>query len=252
MNNARVAGLGLLGTALLSLAGWCAAAQKPATQPVPDVTPTEPDSDGDRDRRRRLRPWREMIGQAAGPGKPVEGGKTSPDGTEEIACDLPAAEKKKNVGGRDGAGLCVFTSIEYAARWQNELKLFNFQQQMRAELGGGYPEKVDKMIAKYGPGTRYLQYEGNDLSILKAAIKTGRMPGVTYNGYDPHYRGSIAHMVSLAHISDKWAAITDNNFPGDSQFVWMSIDEFKRRWMGGRSGWAVVLLSPPPPPVPVN
>jgi len=197
----------------------------------------------------------DLAGQGpapAAPGKPVEGGKVSPDGTEEITCDLPEAEKKRNVGGRDGAGLCVFTSIEYSARWQNERRLADFQKAMRQEPGGGYPEKVDRMIAKYAPGVAYLQYEGSDLAILRAAVKTGRMPAVTYNGYDPHYRGSIAHMVNLAHLSEKWAVVTDNNFPGGRQFVWMAPDEFKRRWTGGRLGWAVLLLAPPPPAPPFN
>src|SRR5262249_53941041 len=84
--------------------------------------------------------------------RPVVGGKVSPDGAAEITCDLPAAEKKRNASGRDGSGLCVFTSIEWAARWQNERRLFDFQKQMRAEPGGGWPQKVDRMIAQIPPG----------------------------------------------------------------------------------------------------
>src|ERR1051326_5161530 len=42
------------------------------------------------------------------PGAPVLGGLVSPDGTEEMQCPLPSSEKKHNVGGKDGAGLCVF------------------------------------------------------------------------------------------------------------------------------------------------
>jgi hypothetical protein len=194
--------------------------------------------------------WPHTLPEANG--KPQEGGKVSPDGKEEITCDLPQSEKKKNVGGRDGAGLCVFTSIEYCARYQNEKRLVNFQADMRKEPGGGYPDKVDKMIAKYGRGTPYIQYEGTDTAILKAALATGRMVGVTYNGNDCHYRGTIAHMVSLVHFSDNWAAISDNNFTGDNQIVWMSPAEFKRRWTGGRAGWCVILLKGPPPPPPHN
>ena len=148
------------------------------------------------------------------------------------------------VGGRDGAGLCVFTSIEYSARFQNEPRLWDFQQKMRRELGGGWPEKVDKMVAKYAPGVKYIQHTGGDLEFLRLAIKTGRMPGITYGGYDPHYRGYVAHMVSLAHLSDAWFVVTDNNFPKDNQYVWMSPGEGKKRWLMGGGGWAVVLLSP--------
>jgi hypothetical protein len=183
---------------------------------------------------------------------PAEGSKASPDGREEIQIDLPASEKFHNLGGRDGAGLCVFASITWSARWQNEAKLVDFFQKMRGESGGGYPQKVDRMIAKYGAGTEYLQYEGKDPSILKAALTSGRMPAVTYNGHDCHYRGFVSHMVSLVHLSDHWAAISDNNFPGDNQFVWMSPQEFQQRWTGGRQGWTVILLAPPPPPTPHN
>jgi hypothetical protein len=181
-------------------------------------------------------------------GKPQLGGFVSPDSAATVVCDLPASEKKKNVGGRDGAGLCVFTSIEYCARFQNETRLFDFQRKMRAERGGGWPEKVDQMIAKYAKGVRYAQHTGGDLNFLRLAMRTGRAVGVTYGGSDMHYRGYVAHMVTLAYLDDQWAAITDNNFPGDNELVWMSPAEFEKRWKAGGGGWAVVLLQPPPTP----
>lgn len=185
------------------------------------------------------------------PGKPVVGGLLSPDQTVRIVGDLPRSEKKANTGGRDGAGLCVFTSCEWAGRFQNELRLFRFQEQMRAELGGGWPEKLDQMIAKYAPGTRYVQHTTGDLEFLRLAVRTGRMPCVTYGGYDPHYgQRYVAHMVNLVALTDTWSAISDNNFPGDGQIVWMSPSEFSKRWKIGGGGWGVVLLSPPPPPRP--
>jgi hypothetical protein len=57
-------------------------------------------------------------------------------------------------------------------------------------------------------------------------------------------------MVSLLHASEKWFCILDNNYP--QSFEWMSPDEFRRTYTGGRSGWSVILLSPGPPPVPKN
>lgn len=211
---------------------------KPSPAPVPEpVKPKKPD--------RPLWDDPRIVGSL-----PTLGGKEYQGA--QIMCDLPASEKKRNVGGRDGAGLCVFTSIEWAARWSNERRLFDFQKQMRQEPGGGYPEKVDKMIAKYGKGTQYVQHTGGDIEFLKAAIATGRMPGVTYGGYDPHYRGYVAHMVNLVYLDDKLAAISDNNFTGDNEIVWMSTDEFKKRWNMGSAGWAVVLLAGPPSPVPIN
>ncbi len=197
-----------------------------------------------------------LIAQPEPIGKITTGGPVGPDGKTEVACDLPVDQRQRNVGGRDGAGLCVFTSIEHAARWQSEQRLENFQADMRKEPGGGWPGKVDAMIAKYGKGTQYIQYEGGNPAILKLALATGRMPGVTYNGRDGvHYSGNIAHMVSLVAYDEHTdlAAILDNNFVGEKDIVWMTCKEFRDRWAPrGQGGWAVVLLSPPPPPVPHN
>ena len=185
-------------------------------------------------------------------GAPTEGGPTGPGGVE-VTCDLPVSLRQKNVGGRDGAGCCTFASVQHGARYQNERRLWNFLSDVAAhERGGGWPRKMDAMLAKYGQGTPYLQYEGTDPAILEAALKSGRMPAVTYNGHDPHYgmNHSIAHMVNLVHLDEKCAAILDNNFTADLSLVWMSRQEFLQRWTGGGSGWAVVLLSPAPAPVP--
>jgi len=150
------------------------------------------------------------------------GGRTSPDGAEEIMLDLPGAEQLHNTGGigprgpGSGAGLCVFTSIEHSGRWANEEALRGLQKYMTNKEGGGWPQKVDQVLADYAPGVQYVQYTGTDPGILKLALRTGRMPGVTY-GYSPRYRGPIAHMVNLVHYSDKWCAVLDNNFPNASR-----------------------------------
>ncbi len=215
----------------------CSCKNCPVKQPAPNVRPSPKEPTPP------LSPW--------GTEKLAVGGPISPDHHTEITCDLPVSERTKNTGGRDGAGLCVFTSIGHAARWQNEKRLVDFQKQMQKEPGGGYPEKVDRMIAKYGKGTPYLQYEGHDPTILRLALKTGRMPSVTYNGHDPHYgeRASIAHMVNLIYLDDHQACVLDNNFIGENDLVWMSAKEFMDRW---DDGWAVILLAPPPPPPPKN
>lgn len=182
------------------------------------------------------------------------GGPLSPDGTTEVTCDLPVEVRHRNRGGRNGAGLCVFASIDHSALYQNDPTVIGFFQKMFAEPGGGWPAKVDAMMKKYCPHAHYLQYEGNDPAILELAIKTGRMPAVTYNGHDPHYgmNQSIAHMVSLVHLDASYAVVLDNNFVGERDLVWLSPEDFYRRWRGSGSGWAVVLLSSPPPPVPQN
>jgi hypothetical protein len=194
-----------------------------------------------------------LLASAAGALAITVGGPTGPGGAE-VTTDLPPPLRAKNVGGKDGAGLCVFTSIMHAARYQNEPALWDFQKQMRAEPGGGWPDKVDRMMEKYGPSASYLQYEGGDPAILEAALKSGRMPSVTYDGRDPNYGPStrIAHMVNLVYLDGAKAGILDNNFvsPDDRSVVWMTRDEFLSRWRGGGGGWAVVLLAPAPAPLP--
>jgi hypothetical protein len=188
------------------------------------------------------------------------GGPRHPDGTE-ITCDLPASEMLKNKGGSDGrggpgtgSGLCVFTSLDMAARWQNCTALIGFRDFMTHYPGGGYPAKVDQMIPRMAqskglPTPQYVQHTGGDPALLDLALKTGRMPCITY-GYSERYGGPIAHMVCLVYLGPKWACILDNNFPKPDQLEWMERDELLRRWkmMGG--GWCVILLAPPPPPIP--
>lgn len=175
----------------------------------------------------------------------------SPDGTVAVV-DLPASRHIKNVGSNvDGVGLCVFTSIQHAADWQNIRVLDGFREWMRSKPGGGYPQKVDAMIAAFckQKGVEvppYVQHTGGDVAFLELALRTGRMPGVTYAGRDDFYPMKIAHMVNLAYLDAKHGCIIDNNRPGS--WVWMSRDEFVTRWKDMQGGWAVVFLAPPPPP----
>jgi hypothetical protein len=182
----------------------------------------------------------------------------APDGTP-VQIDLPGPLQLRNKGGSDGAGLCVFTSINHAAYWHNVLCLQNFRDDMTKYPGGGYPQKVDKMVAVFAakyqqPVPRYIQIESQDIEILKLACRTNRMPSITYS-YSPsgRYRGKIAHMVSLvaadAGPNHLWA-ILDNNFP--NSYEWMSEAEFRRTYLAGGQGWSVIFLGPGPPPVPSN
>ena len=194
-------------------------------------------------------------GQEAG-GRPAEGGRVSPDGAVELVCDLPASQRKKNIASK-GLGCCVFRSIDYAARWQQVPALYDLPEQLvQAGIpGGGYPEKVDEVLARFGPDVSYLQDTSGDADILEAILKTGRLPCVTYSGHDCHYSAGIAHMVCLPYFDRQtgWACISDNNYPGADQFVWMSPDEFLKRWKGGGGGgWVFALLAPPPPLPPHN
>lgn len=169
--------------------------------------------------------------------------------------DLPAARHIKNVGGSDGAGLCVFTSVQHSADWQNVRTLDGFREWMRRRPGGGWPQKLDQMLRQFCaekgvPVPPYVQHTGGDESFLALALRTDRMPAVTYAGRDDFYRGRVAHMVSLAHLDNTSAAIIDNNRPG--VWLWMTRSEFLSRWRDFDGGWAVVLLPPPPPPHPAG
>jgi hypothetical protein len=186
-------------------------------------------------------------------------GRTSPDGAEAIAIDLPASQHLRNKTGTDGLGLCVWTSITMSGDWCNEDALRSLQQQMTREKGGGWPERVDEVLPRLAPGVKYVQYTGRDPGIIQTAVRTGRMPCVTY-GYSPRYAGPrnpggrIAHMVNCVHYSANWVAVLDNNFPGDNQYEWMSPAEFKYGWMLGNpnGGWVVLPLRCGPSPIPVN
>lgn len=175
---------------------------------------------------------------------------------ENIQCDLPGDLHIHNKGGSDGAGLCVFASMHHAGVWQNDPVFAGLFEWMRQHPGGGYPEKVDQMIADYCkekglPKPNYLQVEGKDVEVLKAACKSGRMPCVTYSmsptgRYDGQH---ISHMVNIVVANDAGVWVLDNNYPGDDKYEKMSWDEFNRAYA---PGWCVVLLNPAPPPPPHN
>lgn len=208
-----------------------------------------------------------LVGDLAGQAH-VTTAPVANDGTE-LPLDLPAELHMRNTGGMgprgpgSGAGLCVFTSIEHSARWQNVWELHGFQKWMMSKPGGGWPEKVTAMSAAYCkekgcPVPELIQVQSADLEPLRLAIRTGRMPGVTY-AYSPtgRYGGRrIAHMVTLVAAGQGkgpdgkgWWCILDNNYP--RSFEWMSEGQFFRTYTGGgRNGWAVIPRQPSPPPVP--
>jgi hypothetical protein len=191
----------------------------------------------------------------------VVGGKEAPNGTE-IQIDLPGKEHRKNISSQ-GQGCCTQTSMHHSAVYQNVPVLMEFHEWVKKKglPGGSYPSEMKKRIAMIAkdrglPEPNYIQVEGGRelLDVLKAACASGRMPGVTYSR-SPTKRyggGQISHMVSLVHLDDTHAAILDNNYPGDSQYEWMSVDEFVATFTGGRAGWAVILLDSGPPPLPWN
>lgn len=186
------------------------------------------------------------------------GGFTSPDGKEAMQCPLPGNLHQRNTGGSDGLGLCVYASARHTGRWQGDPLFEAIFDWMRSRPGGSYPEKFAATLRQCAkdkgyPVPDYVQIVDADIEILKIACRNGYMPGVTY-GYSPtgRYGGQrISHMVSLAHASDQWFAVLDNNFPGDDKFEWLSPDEFKKTHVHpSGKGWKYVLLTTPPPPKP--
>src|SRR4051812_18534744 len=89
-----------------------------------------------------------------------------------ITCDLPESQQMKNIGSRvDGAGMCVMSSIEMAARYQNLEELRGLRDWASQFRGGAYPQKVDQQLAQYFKLKNitpipYMQYEGREPEAL--------------------------------------------------------------------------------------
>lgn len=190
-------------------------------------------------------------------GKITLGGPVGPDGTE-VAVDFPQGEDIRNIGSRrDGAGMCVMSSVEMAARWAGLEQMRGLRDWCAREAGGAYPAKVDDQLARFCKAKgidcpAYVQYEGRDPAILDLVAKTGRAAGVTYNGRDGvRYRGSIAHMVMQAGLTGSYGTVYDNNGrPGE--LIWLPRGDYLERWTGGGGGWAFVWLAAGPPAPPRN
>lgn len=278
----------LLGIGLILAGVWLAL---PVGGGAPGLQPDcKPCKCVDKDERKPLLPWRKIPVEPVGtdgptfadfndgtPRRPFSGrpnwsgrakagsGFTSPDGKEFAQCDLPNEYHKRNTVGTDGAGLCVFKSMHHTGQWQGD-KLFQaIDRWMEQHPGGGYPEKVDRMLKQASrelgfPVPKYLHFTKPDLQILKEACKNRYMPCVTY-GVSPtgRYGGQlIDHMVSLPHATDAWFCVLDNNYPGVDKLEWMEPNDFKIATTSGSSGvesgnaWFMILLTTPPPPAPKN
>ncbi len=194
-------------------------------------------------------------------GQTKVGGKLAPSGAE-LHCDLPEDLHRQNTSSR-GSGCCVFTSIHHAALWANIPALYEFPKWLQAKglSGGGYPgnvrERITAICKERGvPEPDYIQVENDDLEILKAACKAGRMPCVTYS-YSPsgtgRYGGArISHMINIVHADDQYIATLDNNYIGVKNYEWLPPNVFKATYAPGGRGWCVILLGHGPPPPPRN
>lgn len=195
-----------------------------------------------------------------------------PDHTK-AQIDLPGSQHMQNVGGSDGAGLCVYSAVTMGARWHNLPDIFGLRKFAEGRPGGSYPEKLDADLKTYATRNAcvippYIQHTGGDDTFLTLVLATRRMPGITYAGADGFYEGAVAHMVNCAHLDKTRGAIIDNNRPG--VWVTMTNTQLLNRWKGlddnGKplliamrqglriihvpvgGGWCFVWLGPPPPP----
>jgi hypothetical protein len=179
----------------------------------------------------------------------------APDRKTEAQVDYPADLWMQNIGSKiDGSGMCVFTSAEMAAIWAGHDEFRGFRDWCASHYpGGGYPEKLDKLIAAYCkaksiqvPG--YIQYEGQSMDIAAKALRNGQMVCSTLYRSPRYGSGIIYHMVNLAHWGPgNYGAIQDNNF---RPYEWDTVSGMEPRLKQGGRVWLMVWKrhGPPPPP----
>lgn len=192
-----------------------------------------------------------LLGQvdAQGREQAVAGGSISPSGVE-VMVDLPVPLRIRNTVGVDGLGLCVWASAQMMANDLNVDELADLFQWMQTQRGGGWPERVDEVMAARAPARIYKQSMGRDLGFIEEGVRSGRPVCITY-GYGEIYGGRISHMVVCVHLDERIAAVIDNNEPEVTR--WMSRAELQRRFTATSGyGWAWYVLGSPPPPVPHN
>jgi len=162
---------------------------------------------------------------------------------------MPLTLYIRNTGGSDGAGLCVFTSIYHTGVYQG-LWLQDFRKWMERRPGGGWPEKVDRMLKQYCQEKNvslpdYIHITGlKQMDLVEKAIASGRMVCITWGTDYSHYNGqTIAHMVNCVHLDKEWGAIVDNNFPREILWVKRPIFDSYAAWTGRRGSdgfWGII------------
>lgn len=231
----------------------------PHPAPVPEPLPP-PSPEPVKPARKPRLPWRE-----AAEGEQLIGAQpNAPDGTEPEV-DYPDAEWMKNIGSKlNGAGMCVFTSFEHSARWAGVEEFRGFRDWCAARYpGGGYPEKLHKLIVAYcaaksiprevfDPERDVVQIEAppdKAVALIEAALRQNVLPCVTLYYSPNRYRGRIYHMINLAHLDATRGAELDNNY---RPLEWSARAETIRRMTLNGRIWAVCILRPGPPPLPRN
>ena len=165
---------------------------------------------------------------------------------------------KKNLASRiNGAGCCVFASQDASFRSQYADHMNGYLEWVAQNLpGGGYPSRVTQYMEEFCRSRNiavpdYTQIVGDEaIHAIREALEDGRSPAVTYSGDPSFYGGPVPHMVNAVYLDDRFAAVVDNNRPG--QIEWMSAETFIKRHRYFDRGWAIVYHGKPQLPRPVN
>lgn len=187
---------------------------------------------------------------------------------EVVTADFPGTLYIQNIGShKDGAGMCVMTSITMLAHYLGLTDYYGLRDWCANEPGGAYRQKVDDQIKRYerAMGIKnpipYLQYEGPSPEMVLESIDHARLPFAHTYGWSPRYGHRIAHMVANVHYGigqERLSVVLDNNpmsdfdIPGGKFLEWMPKEEMVRRAKLGQGGnmWLFAWLAPPPPPCP--
>lgn len=215
--------------------------------------------------RRPLLPWRNP-GDYTAEAAPVLDhpdfeNHNSPAG-EEPAVDFPEKEWIKNIGSEKGshAGMCVFSAFEMMMLWHGVEEFRGFRNWCAHNYeGGGYPEKLDKLVTEYCrikglEKPLLIQYVGDKPGFLEQGLNNGWMPCCTLSHSSRYGPKPISHMVNCVQLSDKNGAIMDNNF---KDFEWWTSKEaclaalkYTDPNNHRQVYWGVVVVAPGPPPAP--
>lgn len=257
MNRLHLAGFAALVLGVLALGAWMGSDGAPPTTPAAPLLPPCPPNKPCPPRKPWLTTSPASVDASAWM---IE--NTGPDGTQPII-DYPQDQWIRNIGSKiDGAGMCVFSSAEMMFRYSGLEEFRGFRDWCAQNYpGGGYPEKLAKLIKAYCnkkgiPEPVYYQYEGSDTAFLDVALKTGRMVCCTlYNS--KRYGGRISHMVNGGHSDARgvYCIIDNNQMRGDGvpPYEWFKTrEEFINACGAGRRMWFVAMGRPGAPPMPRN
>lgn len=154
---------------------------------------------------------------------------------ERPAANIPTALRQSNWHGPRGQGSCVHAAMISLFRWQGRLKTADYWRRTYGD--GEWPENLAARFDR--EGIRYAYVTNGDVRFLEWACRTRRGCGITVLGG--------AHMVTLVHFDDKWAAILDNNKV--ERFIWVPRETLIAEWKAS-NGWAVAPIYTPAAPLP--